>query len=268
LQSDLIYDIGFHTGEDADYYLKKGFRVVGIEADPLLCARGAERFSDEIRCGQLTLVNKAVARKPGTIEFYQNTVSSGWNTCDPTFAEHWTRWASAPSVKTEVEAVTMASLLETYGVPYYAKIDIEGYDAVCIDGLVDADVRPQYVSWEAERDNFKQLRHELATMAAMGYTQFKVVPQRHLPGTSAPQPSKEGRSIDFTFPSYTSGPFGDDLKGTWLTPDEALKAFRRVFMVHTLVGDEPLFPRILCSIAWRMGMRPDWYDCHAKRSVA
>ncbi len=33
---DLIYDVGMHKGEDADYYLKKGFRVIGFEAIPEL----------------------------------------------------------------------------------------------------------------------------------------------------------------------------------------------------------------------------------------
>ena len=32
--SDLIYDVGFHQGEDTAYYLKKGFRVVAFEAHP------------------------------------------------------------------------------------------------------------------------------------------------------------------------------------------------------------------------------------------
>jgi FkbM family methyltransferase len=265
MQNDLIYDVGFHTGEDADFYLKKGFRVLGIEADPLLCEKGAQRFPEEIRSGQLTLVNKAVARTAGKLAFYRNSVSSGWNTCDPLFAERWERW-DAPSVKTEVEAVTMASLLESHGVPYYAKIDIEGFDGVCIDGLAEADARPQYVSWEAERDNFKQLRHELSTMAKLGYDQFKVVPQRRIPGTRAPCPAREGHSIHYVFSEYTSGPFGEDLDGRWLTHDAALEAFKRAFMTYALVGDDPIFPRVVRSIAWRLGMRPDWYDCHAKRS--
>ncbi len=28
---DLLYDVGMHKGEDTDYYLKKGFKVIGIE---------------------------------------------------------------------------------------------------------------------------------------------------------------------------------------------------------------------------------------------
>ena len=31
MHEDLIYDIGVHVGEDTDYYLRKGFRVVGID---------------------------------------------------------------------------------------------------------------------------------------------------------------------------------------------------------------------------------------------
>ena len=34
LNNDLIFDIGFHTGLDSEFYLRKGFRVVGVEARP------------------------------------------------------------------------------------------------------------------------------------------------------------------------------------------------------------------------------------------
>ena len=32
----IIFDIGMHCGEDTDFYLKKGFTVVGVEANPEL----------------------------------------------------------------------------------------------------------------------------------------------------------------------------------------------------------------------------------------
>ena len=31
--ADLIYDVGMHRGEDTAFYLRKGFRVVAVEAD-------------------------------------------------------------------------------------------------------------------------------------------------------------------------------------------------------------------------------------------
>ena len=33
---NLIYDVGLHLGEDTEYYLKKGFRVIAFEANPEL----------------------------------------------------------------------------------------------------------------------------------------------------------------------------------------------------------------------------------------
>ncbi len=34
MRTQWIYDIGAHTGDDSDYYLRKGFHVVAVEAFP------------------------------------------------------------------------------------------------------------------------------------------------------------------------------------------------------------------------------------------
>ena len=49
---DLIYDVGLHKGEDAEFYLRKGFRVVAFEADPDLIAFCRERLKEFIDQGQ------------------------------------------------------------------------------------------------------------------------------------------------------------------------------------------------------------------------
>ncbi len=46
---DLIYDVGLHRGEDAEFYLRKGFRVVAFEANPDLIQTCQAQFSDSIR---------------------------------------------------------------------------------------------------------------------------------------------------------------------------------------------------------------------------
>ena len=33
---NLIFDIGFHKGEDTLFYLLKGYRVIAVDADPNL----------------------------------------------------------------------------------------------------------------------------------------------------------------------------------------------------------------------------------------
>ena len=51
LHADLIYDLGMHVGQDTEFYLKKGFRVVAVEANPILAELGASRFQSEIDVG-------------------------------------------------------------------------------------------------------------------------------------------------------------------------------------------------------------------------
>ena len=42
--SDLIIDVGMSEGNDSEFYLQKGFRVVGIEADPIVYAQLCKRI--------------------------------------------------------------------------------------------------------------------------------------------------------------------------------------------------------------------------------
>jgi hypothetical protein len=44
--ADLMYDVGFHRGEDTAFYLKKGFCVVAFEAHPRLAEKGRAMFAD------------------------------------------------------------------------------------------------------------------------------------------------------------------------------------------------------------------------------
>jgi len=60
---NLVFDIGMHLGQDTDYYLRKGFNVIGIEADLTLVQLCTVRFQDAISTGQLTVISGAVAPK-------------------------------------------------------------------------------------------------------------------------------------------------------------------------------------------------------------
>ena len=76
MPGDLIYDVGMHTGEDTEFYLRKGFRVVGIEANAQLCEECAHKFSVAIGSGQLQIINKAISHTVGTIDFFVNEQSA------------------------------------------------------------------------------------------------------------------------------------------------------------------------------------------------
>jgi hypothetical protein len=41
---NLVYDVGMNNGDDTAHYLECGYRVVAIEADPLLVRNARQRF--------------------------------------------------------------------------------------------------------------------------------------------------------------------------------------------------------------------------------
>ena len=79
---NLIFDLGFHNGEDTDFYLRKGFSVVGIEANPDLVANGSICFQEAIARGRLHLISGAVAPASAgeMVTFYANPHKTDWGT--------------------------------------------------------------------------------------------------------------------------------------------------------------------------------------------
>jgi len=148
----LIFDVGLHRGEDTEFYLKKGFRVVAIEASEALCREAEQRLSGAIAAGRLTIINRAVAATPGEVTFFENAVSV-WGTVVPSWAERNLR-LGAPSIERKVQAVTLGSLIAEFGIPYYLKIDIEGMDRIALEALTETATRPKYVSIESEKISF------------------------------------------------------------------------------------------------------------------
>ena len=47
MNEKLIYDVGMHLGEDAEFYLSKGYKVIAIDADPNLIKLAKSRFASD-----------------------------------------------------------------------------------------------------------------------------------------------------------------------------------------------------------------------------
>ncbi|QGM45384.1 FkbM family methyltransferase [Methylocystis heyeri] len=263
LQSDLIFDIGLHEGQDTEFYLKKGFRVVAVEADEDHCKAVAEKFADAVADGRLTIVNKALAKEAGTVTFYKSAFSV-WSTLDPEFDKR-NRRQGMETTLCEVEATTMADLLQEFGVPYYIKLDIEGLDVVALQGLRFSNELPAYISMESEKDSFRALRREFEILEGLGYDEFKIVPQQRVWRQQPPRPALEGVYVPHRFEKGSSGMFGEEAPGQWMSSEEAIEKYKRVFLRYVLVGDDPYVPKWAEFIfRYGMGIRNGWYDTHAR----
>lgn len=61
MNKQLIFDIGFHKGEDTRYYLYKGYNVVAVDAAENLIMEGKNMFQKEVESGQLILEHSVVS---------------------------------------------------------------------------------------------------------------------------------------------------------------------------------------------------------------
>jgi FkbM family methyltransferase len=263
MQKDLIYDVGFHRGEDSAFYLTKGFKVIAIEAHPTLYSEGRQKFAHQIEAGRLTLLNVAVAENSGPISFFESD-NDVWGSIRRGAAERNER-LGAGSREITVEGRKFGEILRQFGVPYYMKVDIEGADLLCLKALAEFDDRPQYVSIEAEVDVLSSIRHEIAVLSNLGYPKFKIVRQGHVPLQSCPFPAREGQFAEYEFPYGSSGMFGEEAPGEWISGERAVERYRKIVRVQQLFGDKGWVRRLPLGNKIINFLQPDvsWYDTHA-----
>jgi FkbM family methyltransferase len=231
-KSRLIFDLGLNNGDDTDFYLKRGFDVVALDANPVLYERAQIRFEKAIIDGRLKLLNAAIWDRPGQANFYINLENDHWSSLNAA-------WASREASKCKeitVECVTLGTLFSEFGVPYYLKIDVEGVDQSVLEQLRGCEVLPVFLSVEDCRFGFEYMR----LLASCGYNGFKLLDQSAVLQIKDP-------ATGHIFPAGSSGPFGADLPGHWLTYDEMLEHY------SVTVRDRS---------GKRLAPRTHWWDIH------
>jgi FkbM family methyltransferase len=287
MRNHLIFDLGMHKGEDSEFYLKKGFRVVAVEADPELAASATERLARYVMAGQLKVVNRAIAPRAGPITFYACETASIWGTIDKGWADRRARLGARVHEMT-VDGIQFPGLLQDYGVPHYLKIDIEGADVFCLESLLEQPERPSFISLESAKTSLADVNAEFSLLERLGYKKFKIIPQHRITEQTLPFPAREGAYVEHKFRAGCSGAFGLELPGEWLSRDQAIKQYRAIHRLYRLTGEggvltsasiirsalnksriEPnsltgaLVRKLVKPIGARLGLVTGWYDTHA-----
>jgi FkbM family methyltransferase len=227
MPEQLIYDVGVNDGADTAYYLSLGHRVVGIEASPPLAAQLRLRFAPEIAAGRFTLLNVGIAEAAGEMDFWisENSVWSSFH------RENAARQGAA-HYKLRVPTRLFRDVIAEFGVPHYCKIDIEGNDHLCLEGL-SPETAPATISIEMSHAGGGS---ELERLRALGYARFKIISQvtRTQPTRAltqffyslppvflrqAQEAVRSGSGVeaigDWRFAEHSSGAFGEDTEGDW-----------------------------------------------------
>lgn len=237
VQEDLIFDLGLHKGFDSEYYLKKGFRVVGLEAAPDLAAICVDRLAPW--GDRMTIVNKALFDRPGEeVTFYTVPNKDDWGSLDRNIAEKGTE----QSVEITVRTVDLTWLFDTYGVPRYIKCDMEGGDIIFREQLLRENRRPRFVSVEMNDGQEGEILGEC------GYEVGQIVNQWMHHFRKPPNPPREGSFVPVQFTGEMSGLFGRELQPEKWMP---------------LAGIGDLYRRWKSLRDFDQELAPGWVDLHA-----
>lgn len=239
-QPKLIVDLGMNDGSDTFFYLKKGFNVVAIEANPALVDQASRRFDRFINADTLRVLNCGItdaASEP--LDFYINHTRSEWSSF---VKDVGARGGKGFSVK-KIPMMPIGELFAKFGTPHYVKIDIEGYDRRIIDAIARLPDRPRFISAEESGAGM------IDALQAMGATAFKLVDQTNHPSIRLPDPPLEGRFCRHYFVGGSSGPFGEETPGNWMPYQD----FRKMYVMNCRSEDG----------TWISASKA-WFDIHAK----
>ena len=245
-----IFDIGMFDGSDTAYYLESGYRVVAVEANPMLVDKAKLRFNSAIAAGQLTCINAAISSDGGPVSLVISGEDIGSSSVIEEFVEH-----RRPVGEIRVPGMTLAQLVEAHGVPHYLKVDIEGADRFCVLALTREN-RPAFLSFEVGDDADELIGHA----TSVGFGRFKIINQntfrelanqdnyydrairRVIYYMGYQEPLLVRRAGRFFRTGGSSGPVPWQSDGSWSSSDATLSRLREARAENLLSG---------------------WYDVHA-----
>jgi FkbM family methyltransferase len=133
---DLVFDIGAHVGDRVASFRRLGARVVAVEPQPLLVrALRLIHGNDE----NVEILAAAAGAGEGETVLNLNTANPTVSTVSTDFvrkaraAQGWENQSWDDEIT--VDVLTLDELVQTYGVPAFVKIDVEGYEDVVLNGL-------------------------------------------------------------------------------------------------------------------------------------
>ncbi len=138
----LIFDVGAHRGQRTDVFLRLGARVIAIEPDPSNQRLLAAKYSRGRLGGKhVTVFGKAVSDGSDVATMWVHEPGSGLNS----LSQKWVRTLGcddrrfggtvAFAGRRQVETTTLDSLVSSFGVPLYIKVDVEGHEPSVLRGL-------------------------------------------------------------------------------------------------------------------------------------
>jgi FkbM family methyltransferase len=166
----LLFDIGANRGDAVLAGLKKGYKVIALEAAPKVYGELVKNF---IYNPNVVPLKFAVSDKDyEQIEFYEadedglSTMNLDWLTKEDM------PYAGKPYRTVSCTTITIDTLVEIYGEPNLIKIDVEGAEWAVLKGMTK---KYKTLAFEWTFETIKEHEQQLNYLYSLGYTE--VAPQ-------------------------------------------------------------------------------------------
>ncbi|NEO52694.1 MAG: FkbM family methyltransferase [Okeania sp. SIO3B5] len=164
-RGDLVFDVGANQGLKTDLYLSIGAKVICFEPQPHCVEILNQKYQNH---QNVAIVNKGLAAKSGQLEL---------SICDranvlSTFSEQWKtgRFANQKwEKKVTVEVTTLDEMIQTWGLPQFCKIDVEGFEHQVLQGLSQP---IPYLSFEFTIEFIDNAKKSIQYLVSLGYNLF------------------------------------------------------------------------------------------------
>jgi FkbM family methyltransferase len=168
--NSLIFDIGAYQGEKSDPFIDCGHRVILVEPQFTLSNKLRGKYKKK---PAVQIVHTAVGRQEGTGQLQIcsvaptiSTLSKQWRT-KGRFADRY-KWDQS----LEVPVTTLDTLIKTYGIPNYIKIDVEGMEKEVLRGL---SIPVDYISFEFTIEFINDAEEYMDILEKLGFFRFNYI---------------------------------------------------------------------------------------------
>jgi FkbM family methyltransferase len=167
---DLAFDIGSHVGDRIGSFRRLGTRVVALEPQPLCAAAIRTIYAGD---KDVVLVEAACGERPGSVTLKINSANPTVSTASTEFvsaADGAGGWEGQVWDKQlVVPCTTLDELIQRFGAPAFAKVDVEGFEDSVLAGLTRPLPALSFEFTTIQRDVAFRCLDRLASLGPYGF---------------------------------------------------------------------------------------------------